>query len=753
MAKTNYQSTGEKAVIFIFQALVFLSLLSPLWVFKDLLFPFITSKAFSFRIFIELAFPFYLYLLVIRPGNRPNRKNPLVLAMLAFLVLNFISAFLGVNTNRSLWGNFERMGGAYYLLHLTLLAFYILLLSQMGGRYIRNVLYGALAVAAFITLNGFSGWLHGPIVVTDPSLPSRVSSTLGNPIFLGSFLILPMFLAGFFALQAESLGEKILFWVLAALFLWGIFLSVTRGALVGLIGGLALAALVYVILHQKQEVRRYGSALIGVFILALAVFFVFHNKLPQGGAVGRLFNLNDPTSKARIIQWKTALAGFKDAPLFGAGPENYYVVANKYYNPEIIKYDPSWFDKPHNYVLEVLITAGAAGFLAYMAVVAFVFFAFYRGFRAGLLSLEQFCLLLAGFASYFIQNLFVFDTIPASMMFYVFAGFGAYIWQEAGWQAAGPAAAREVYNSRGFAAAVFSVSLALAIYAAYVTNYLPGKAAADVNYGYAYASVDPAKAVAFFNSAKDSPFNFDPQDTAQRLSDSISGIVQKPPTADFTADAGKAALDSAVAFEKQTAEQIKNDPVSWQKLAADYYIQAVAEKSGLNPETEAAALKAVDLAPGRLEPRLFLAQLYLAENKSAAAIAQLERIHKTLPLTDYTAKASWMLASAYHASGQDQKGIDLINSLTQSGFMPASAGDVSWALAYYANKKDYGALLDLAQKSSKALPNDPDIYLELAKSYALAGQVRQAKDLAQKMIDANTPNKADVKAFLSGLPK
>src|ERR1035437_4098679 len=131
MAKPQMKSAAETAISVIFFILVSLALLSPLWVFKDLLFPFITSKAFAFRIFIELALPCYVYLLVRRRDYRPSWKNPLVLAMLGFLLFSFIASFAGVNQNRSLWGNFERMGGAYYVAHLTLLAMYVMMLGQI----------------------------------------------------------------------------------------------------------------------------------------------------------------------------------------------------------------------------------------------------------------------------------------------------------------------------------------------------------------------------------------------------------------------------------------------------------------------------------------------------------------------------------------------------------------------------------------------------------------------------------------------
>src|ERR1700687_5825090 len=102
----------------IFFVLACLSVSAALWVFKDLLFPYVTSKAFFFRIAIELALPFYLFLLAAEPNLRPRLKNPLSILALAFLVINIASSFTGVSTVRSLFGNFERMGGAYYLGHL-----------------------------------------------------------------------------------------------------------------------------------------------------------------------------------------------------------------------------------------------------------------------------------------------------------------------------------------------------------------------------------------------------------------------------------------------------------------------------------------------------------------------------------------------------------------------------------------------------------------------------------------------------------
>src|SRR5438105_2929689 len=116
----------QKFFKIVFFVLVCLSVTAAFWVSREFLFPFVTTKAFFFRIAVELALPFYLYLLVTEPKLRPNLKNPLNIAMLVFVVINFASSFSGGSVNRSLWGNFERMGGAYYTAHLVALYFYVI---------------------------------------------------------------------------------------------------------------------------------------------------------------------------------------------------------------------------------------------------------------------------------------------------------------------------------------------------------------------------------------------------------------------------------------------------------------------------------------------------------------------------------------------------------------------------------------------------------------------------------------------------
>lgn len=742
---------NQKTAVNFLTGFVCLALLSPLWVFKDLLFPFITSKAFSFRIFIELGLPFYVYLLATKPELRPAWKNPVLISMFVFLTLYFISALFGVNVTRSLWGNFERMGGIYYILHLTLLAFYMALLGKASGRHFKFILLWALAVAAVVTLNGVSGWLGGPVFVADPSLPTRISSTFGNPIFVGSFLVLPLFLSCFFALDAESVAGKILFWLLSALLFWGIVLSQTRGALVGIAIGLIFSSWVYVFLHPNKKLRLYGIPTVILGTAVIVSMFVFHNHLPQN-RLTRIFNLEDSNTFSRLIQWKVALKGFSDQPVLGVGAENYYFIANKYYNPEIVKYDFSWFDKPHNYILEVLVTGGILSFLPYLGLLLAVPWVLYKGFKTGFFSLLQTCLLATGFIGYVVQNLFVFDTIPASLMFFLFCGFTAYVWHEIG--ALNKVQNQKISNKSEAPSWSMPVSVGaglLAIYCVYVTNILPLKAAHDVNYGYAYIGANQEKAFNYFTSATENLFNFDLQDTASRFSELANGILSNGPQTDQ--NRARQMVNAITQFQKEQAERIDNDPVSWQRLSNDYYLQAVINNQPLGPYAEYSIKKAVELAPGRYEPELFLAQIYMVENQPQKALDELNKMSKVLPLTGYTSGSRWLESVILHSLGRDHEALTLAQSLLDNKFYPSAFKDMSWIVGYYTAQQNLNQAVEISETAVKIFPNDPDAFFLLAQLYSRTGKIDLAKDMAQRLIDSDVPNKKAVAEFLSNLNK
>ena len=78
-------------------------------------------------------------------------------------------------------------------------------------------------------------------------------------------------------------------------------------------------------------------------------------------------SLQERTMQTRFMTWNSAWQGFKDRPILGHGQENFYVVFNKYFNPEIYSHAGSriWFDRAHNIFLDHLTTGGLIGLILY----------------------------------------------------------------------------------------------------------------------------------------------------------------------------------------------------------------------------------------------------------------------------------------------------------------------------------------------------------------------------------------------------
>src|SRR3989338_11655871 len=106
---------------------IFLVPFVPLVVANNLFFPFITGKAFAFRILVMLATGAWLILALRDEYYRP--KNSRILkALIFFVVVIGLADIFGANPFKSFWSNFERMEGWVTIFHLSL---YFLTASAM----------------------------------------------------------------------------------------------------------------------------------------------------------------------------------------------------------------------------------------------------------------------------------------------------------------------------------------------------------------------------------------------------------------------------------------------------------------------------------------------------------------------------------------------------------------------------------------------------------------------------------------------
>lgn len=725
-----------KNLLYIVFGLVCLSLLTPLIINKNFLFPFISPRAFYFRIMLDFALAFYVYLILARKEYRPSLKNPLTAAVLAFLVLNIVSSIFGVGFLKSFWGNIERMGGAWYLLHLCLLYLYILMLSQANGKLFLYVLKFFLWVSIISVLYGVWVLLGFPGFFADPSLPGRVSSTFGNPIFFASFLVLPLFLTLYFSLQETGWFMRSVYIVVAILQLLGIYQSATRGAVIGLIVGLLVFGVAYLLGAGSRKIKIYGGVVLVVMLAVIGLLFYFNNRLQPGSMLHRMTHLIDSNSEARLLQWQVALRGFKDAPLLGVGPENYYFISNEYYNPQIYHSDPSWFDKPHNYLLEILVTTGALGFAAYVAILGAFTWILYKAFKARLLSWLEFCLLLSGMVVYQVQNLFVFDTISASIAFFVYLGFVGYLWYETQQQAE----VREVRHSalgNMFLNTVFVLVLIVMVYVSYLTNWVSGRYSKDINYGYAYAAVDPVISKSYFDKALSQQFIFDPLELAGRYGDAANQALGSS-VATSNPQAVSQLFDGAISTLEWATTKVDNNPIYLTELVGLYVQKASMTNQPLNPAAVVAAQKALALAPERYETMSYMMQVDLMQGQALAAVAMAQKIVELYP---FSPEAKWRLGLVYQATGQMELAITSAQQALDQGFIVNAPSDMSWLINYYQQKKDYNQIVTIYEQAVQNNPKNLTLIVALAKAYLQAGEPDKAQAVKNEVL-ANSPAQA-----------
>ncbi len=730
----------------IFIGLVFLALLTPLIFFRELLFPFTTSKAFFFRSVVEFALPFYLYLFFANKTLRPSLKNPLNFLVLAFLLVNLLSAIAGLDFARSFWGMFERMDGVYMLIHLGLMYFYILMLGKLDGSLLEKLLKVFTWISAVCALNGVIGFLGGPTLTPDLSLPARASSTLGNPIFFASFLILPMFLSAFFALRSETKFAKFFYWSLTALQLLAIFLSGTRGAMAGLLGGAFFAGIFYLFLQKEKKIRKFGLCALGIMIIMAGLLYYFAPKLPQNSTIKRLFTLSDSNTQSRLIQWGVALKGVKEHAFLGTGPNNYFVVSNEHYDPEIWQYDRGWFDKPHNYQLEILLTTGFAGLAVYLVLVLAAFRLLYKAFRNDLLSLFEACLLAAGFIAYQFQNLFVFDTVAASLAFYLFLGFVGYLWTEA---KTGEKDKKNLPSRKSgrFAAAVLWAGLPIMLYVFYATNMIGYKVAKALNIAKVFQTQDFDVAKSMYDKVNALPFNVYWKDFAYEYSNFAAEWSNKNQSPEQL-EKSKATIDEALAVSQKATETHPLDPTIWLKLANVYFAKSHIQGLGFSQEAYDFGLKALELAPKKHDAKLFLAQVAVEGRKPELAQGWLEEILKDYPNLD---DARWQLGSIYFFFDRKTEAEELALESLSNGYRVDQIKKGDWLLTYYYESGQPEKALEFLFTQSRGNENNADYFARLADAYNKSGRFVEARGAALKVLELDPASKTDVEAFLQSL--
>jgi len=227
-----------------------LCLATPLLAFSGVIFPYTVPKVFAFRVLVEIAAVFYLYLILKYPASfcvkkicHPERLVPRSLSEVGsegskkdsssadwrtqndkkgswparhaswftsvagavgfFLLINFISALFGADLYFSFWGNLERGMGVFGLLHFA--AFFFMLVSVFRSR---EELIGLIKISVFTSALISLLAIFQHFFSLSDLLPQvdRVYSLIGNAGVFASYLIFNIFLAAYLAISSLQKG-------------------------------------------------------------------------------------------------------------------------------------------------------------------------------------------------------------------------------------------------------------------------------------------------------------------------------------------------------------------------------------------------------------------------------------------------------------------------------------------------------------------------------------------------------------------
>ncbi|MBI5728354.1 MAG: O-antigen ligase family protein [Candidatus Magasanikbacteria bacterium] len=443
------------------------------------IFPFIVPKILFFRSLTVLMAGGYILLLAFHWEEFWVRRTGVTLAVVAFIGSFAVSTFVGVDWYRSFWDNHERMLGLFTLFHYFL--YYLVVTSVIREwrewRFFLRLFLLAGGLVMFIAL----------LQKGSPELllnrgAARVSSTLGNPIYVGGYGLFLGFLGCLLFLREKANAWRVYAATGAVLGFLGIFLSGTRGSVVGLCVGVWVGCLAYAItLKEHRRARQICAGLIAGSVLLLVILFLFRaspavRNIP---ALGPLLNTSvaiGDSAGTRILAWGIAFDAWRERPIFGWGPNNYYYAFNKYYRPKFLAFGwgETWFDNAHNIIVNTLAVQGIVGLGIYLFIFGSAIWTMWRRQQSGALDIHVANIGAAFLVAHLVQNIFVFENPTSYLYFFFFLAFlnGQTMVKPAGSEKLKPAEADKKKPS----VAIISTVAAMVVFILYTTNVNPARA-------------------------------------------------------------------------------------------------------------------------------------------------------------------------------------------------------------------------------------------------------------------------------------
>lgn len=650
-------------------ALLTASLFVPVIVFSDFFFPYVVPRNIFFRVVVEMGA--VVLVLALSFGRRALdlRSEPIFWALVAFLAAATLSAFFSPAPIHSFFGDFERMGGVWAWLHLVL---FFLLLRTLRDEDWGWVLNAALGVGIFVSLSAI---VQHSELASATGLSSTIvaasSSTLGNSGLLAAYLLMNLAVAGYLA--CTSARYRMLYLSVGAINLLGLVYASNRSTIIGLVLGAVVVGFIFATLATTSRRRWIALSSAAALTLVVAGISAGIRAFPTSAlsrnapTVLQELALTNPagSDESRTMQWRAAVDGFKDRPLFGYGLENHNLVWSAHFDPGIYKLDTDIFDRTHNQFLEILATTGLIGATAFIAIWVAIGSTLVTAYRTGRLSASAISVLAGLQVAYATYLSFWFVDINAAMLWILIAALiasrgtvGSVVLEDTG---------RDTERAR--ARPVLALASLLVLAAA-----LYGEAYTPLRANRALARIDSAngsitQTLAGFETISNSAAR-QTAHTPIAMGYFIGSL--RPRLKEMRADPGKqrildrAFTETFAAFAREIHRDTLNDRLYTHQgallvEAAQFYGVPSYRQQAID-----AFHKGIELSPRRVQPRLLLASVYSGARDYERAIVVLSDAVKSIP---QLGEPHYRLAKAYIGAGQSDSALASLRSSLRLGYV------------------------------------------------------------------------------------
>lgn len=692
----------------------------PLYIADGMYFPFITGKAFAFRLLVEVALAGYVLLALMDARYRPKFSWTLVLYGLLTVWMAFANIF-AVNVHKAFWSNFERMDGFVALVHVFL--FFVILgsvltVDNLWRKWWMFFLSSAALVCAYglFQLAGMADIHQGGV---------RVDATMGNAAYLAVYLLFVIAIALWQAFESTGWLRHALFG-LAFVSAGILFATATRGAIIGLVGAVLLGSILWMIEAGKKSRLAAGVVFLGILVL-MSVFFIAKDTpfVQSDPTLARISSISVKDGATRFGIWNIALEGALERPLVGWGQEGFVYVFQKYYRPSLFEQEP-WFDRAHNTYLDWLIAGGVPALLLFLGLLASAVLALYRKS----VSRPERIMLVCALAAYGFQAFFVFDNL------FSYVGLAALL--AAAHAASGKSikkidALPQVKGTEATTVAATIVGV-VAVGVLWVVNVPSIVQAGSLVRGLSIGQAKPLEGYALLKEA-DKSGGLASQEVSEQLVNFAVSVKARP---DIPLEKRVEIFTSALERMGKEVERIPADA----RLRTAY---AAAFRAGRDYDN-ALIQSAESLAFSPKKQTLMLERGF--EFWEAGRLQEARDIFVQMYELDTSFKGMAVYAAAGEIGIGNVKGGEAI--LMQNFGTPVVDEEVLIIAYYQAKRFDrLVAILELHRTKDQSV----DTYIRLASAYVLAGQYGHARETAQEALNVHPEASQTITAFMAKIPR